>query len=205
VGKGSGNYMQHNILAPLGMHSTSFKLSPSQQERLAGMHTRQSDGTLSVIPFTIPQEPQFEMGGGGLYSTAPDYLRFTQMLLQGGTLNGKQILQPTTVQMMAQNHIGDLHCVELKTVAPARSHDANFFPGMVQKWGLSFLINTAQTPQGRSPGSLAWAGLANTFYWIDVTKRLTGVCVTQILPFFDPQALTLFRQYETAVYKVFQR
>ena len=80
---------------------------------------------------------------------------------------------------------------------------ANFFPGMSQKWGISFLINTAQTPQGRSPGSLAWAGLANTFFWIDPAKRLSGVCVTQILPFFDHQAITLFRHYEAAVYKAF--
>lgn len=202
-GQRLGNYVQHNILAPLGMHSTSFQLSPSQQARLAGMHARGADGALTVTPFAMPQEPQFEMGGGGLYSTAPDYLRFTQMLLHGGTFNGNQVLQAATVQMMSQNHIGDMECVTLKTVAPARSNDANFFPGMSQKWGLSFLMNTARTPQGRSPGSLAWAGLANTFFWIDVTKRLTGVCLMQILPFFDHQAILLFRAYEAAVYKAF--
>src|SRR5262249_44728345 len=146
--------------------------------------------------------PQFQMGGGGLYSTAQDYIKFTQMILNRGTLNGNQVLKPETVHTMSQNHMGDIDCVEMKTVMPARSHDANFFPGMKQKWGLSFLINTSPTPQGRSAESLAWAGLANTYYWIDPTKRLTGVLLTQILPFFDHQAIKLFRDYETTVYRL---
>jgi methyl acetate hydrolase len=196
-----GDYLQQHLFAPLGMYSTSFKISPSQRARLASVHVRGPDDALAVLPFEMPQEPQFQMGGGGLYSTAQDYLHFTQMLLHCGTFNGNQVLKPETVHMMAQNHIGDLDCVELQTAALALSHNANFFPGMPQKWGLSFLINTAQTPQGRSPGSLAWAGLANTFFWIDLTQGVTGVFLTQILPFFDPKAITLFRAYETAVYK----
>ena len=200
-GQRLGDYLQHNLFAPLGMHSTSFKLSPSQRARLASVHTRGPDGALAPFPFEIPQEPQFHMGGGGLYSTAPDYMRFTQMLLHRGTYDGNQVLQPETVHMMSQNHIGDLDCVELQTVAPRRSNNANFFPGMSQKWGLSFLINTTLTPQGRSAGSLAWAGLANTFFWIDPTQRVTGVFLTQILPFFDHKAIALFRAYEAAVYR----
>jgi CubicO group peptidase (beta-lactamase class C family) len=200
-GQRLGDYLQQNLFAPLGMHSTSFKLLPSQRARLASVHARGAEGSLAVFPFETPQEPQFQMGGGGLYSTAQDYMSFTQMLLQRGAFNGNQVLQPETVHMMSQNHIGDLDCVALKTVAPQLSNDADFFPGMQQKWGLSFLINTAQTPQGRSPGSLAWAGLANTFFWIDPMKRVTGVFLTQILPFFDHKAITLFRDYEAAVYK----
>jgi CubicO group peptidase (beta-lactamase class C family) len=200
-GQKLGAYLQHNLFAPLGMDSTSFTISLSQQERLASMHTREPDEALAVIPFALPQEPQFQSGGAGLYSTAPDYLRFTQMLLQRGTYNGTPVLQPQTVHTMAQNHIGDLHCGELRSIVPALAHTANFFPGMPQKWGLSFLINTAQTPQGRAPGSLAWSGLANTFFWIDPTKRVTGVFMTQLLPFFDPKAIALFRAYEAAVYQ----
>jgi methyl acetate hydrolase len=200
-GQRLGDYLQHHLFAPLGMHSTSFQLSPSQQARLASMHARGPDEALAVVPFELPQEPQFQSGGAGLYSTAPDYLRFTQMLLQRGTFNGTQVLQPETVHTMAQNHIGDLHCGELRSIVPALAHTANFFPGMPQKWGLSFLINTAPTPQGRSPGSLAWAGVANTFFWIDPTQRVTGVFMTQLLPFFDPKAIALFRGYEAAVYQ----
>jgi CubicO group peptidase (beta-lactamase class C family) len=200
-GQRLGEYLQHNLFAPLGMHSTSFKLSPSQRARLASMHARGEGDALTPFPFEMPQEPQFQMGGGGLYSTAQDYMRFTQMLLYRGTFNGNQVLKPETVQIMSQNHIGDIDCVELQTVAPRRSNNANFFPGMQQKWGLSFLINTTSAPQGRSAGSLAWAGLANTFFWIDPTQRLTGVFLTQILPFFDHKAIKLFRDYEATVYK----
>ena len=200
-GQRLGDYLQHNLFAPLAMHSTSFQISPAQRARLASMHARGPDEALAVVPFELPQEPQFQSGGAGLYSTAPDYLHFTQMLLQRGTFNGTQVLQPATVHTMAQNHIGDLHCGELRSIVPALAHTANFFPGMPQKWGLSFLINTALTPQGRSPGSLAWSGLANTFFWIDPTKRVTGVFMTQQLPFFDPKAIALFRAYEAAVYQ----
>lgn len=200
-GQKLGDYLQQNLFAPLDMNSTSFKLSPTQRARLAGMHARQPDGSLASIAFEIPQEPEFQMGGGGLYSTTQDYIRFTQMILNRGTLNGISVLKPETVQMMSQNQMGDIDCVEMKTVVPERTNDANFFPGMKQKWGFSFLINTEKTPQGRSAGSLAWAGLGNTYYWIDPVQRVTGVLMTQILPFFDIKAIPLFRAYETAVYQ----
>jgi methyl acetate hydrolase len=141
-GQRLGDYLQQNLFAPLGMHSTSFKISPSQRARLASVHMRGPDGALAVFPFEIPQEPQFQNGGGGLYSTAPDYLRFTQMLLHRGTFNGHQVLKPETVHTMAQNHIGDLNCVELQAAMPEFTHNANFFPGMQQKWGLGFLIRS---------------------------------------------------------------
>lgn len=123
------------------------------------------------------------------------------MILNGGTLHGVRVLKPETVQMMSQNQMGDIDCVEMKTVIPTSSHDANFFPGMKQKWEVSFLIHTEQTPRGRSAGSLAWAGLGNTCYWIDPVKRVTGALFTQILPFFDPKTIALFRAFETAVYQ----
>jgi CubicO group peptidase (beta-lactamase class C family) len=194
-------YLAENICQPLGMHDTAFTISPSMRARLARVHQRGDDGSLQPTAMELPQEPEFHMGGGGLYSTAPDYLAFTQMFLHRGTFNGNQILQPETVALMTQNHIGDLHVTEMKTAAPSASHDANFWPGMACKWGLSFLINPERTPQGRSAGSLAWAGLANTFFWIDPSVRVTGVYLTQILPFFDPKAIGLFQDYETAVYQ----
>jgi CubicO group peptidase (beta-lactamase class C family) len=100
------------------------------------------------------------------------------MFLHRGTFNGHQVLKPETVHTMSQNYIGDLDCGELQTVAPSLSHETNFFPAMPQKWRLSFLSNIAQTSQGRSPGNLAWAGLANTFFWIDPTKCVAGVFLT---------------------------
>jgi CubicO group peptidase (beta-lactamase class C family) len=164
------------------------------------MHARQPDGSLQAIPFEVPQEPEFFMGGGGLYSTGRDYLTFLRMLLHDGRLEGAQVLRPETVAEMAKNQIGELTVGPLKSVVPGSSNDAEFFPGMVKKWGLGYMITTEQAPTGRSGGSLAWAGLANTYYWLDPTRRLCGVILTQILPFADPTVLRLFEQFESAIY-----
>lgn len=141
------------------------------------------------------------MGGGALFSTPRNYMQFVQMLLHDGTFNGTRVLKPETVAMMRQNHIGDLNVVTLKTVDPASSNDANLFPGMVQKWGLSFDINTEPGPAGRSAGSIAWAGLFNTYFWVDPVKHVTGVIMTQLLPFADGPVLKLFADFERGMYQ----
>jgi methyl acetate hydrolase len=194
-------YLQQNILGPLGMSDTSFKLSPGQRARLASVHQRGPDGVLAPMEFEIPQDPEFFMGGGGLYGTAGDYLKFAQMIMRGGTLDGTPVLRPETVDLMSQNHIGQLEVGVIKTAIPALSNDVELFPGISKKWGLSFLINTQQAPTGRSAGSLAWAGLANTYFWIDRTKQVCGVFLSQVLPFFDATATGLFAKFETEVYR----
>jgi CubicO group peptidase (beta-lactamase class C family) len=140
------------------------------------------------------------MGGGGLYSTVGDYLRFCRAILNRGTLDGNRVLEAATVEMMAANSMGDLDVVPLKTAIPPLSNDAEFFPGMRKKWGLTFMINTEDTARGRSAGRLAWAGLANCFYWIDPMKDVAGVIAAQIVPFADPQVLATFADFERAVY-----
>lgn len=199
-GQSLEEYMQARIFGPLGMHDTGFRLTPDKRARLAGMHARGADGALAAIPFAMPEEPEFLMGGGGLYGTGPDYLRFVRMLLNDGRLDGVEVLKPETVRLMAQNHIGDLKVTKLMTVAPELSKDAEFFPGMEKKWGLSFMINTADVPGGRKAGSLAWAGLANTFFWADRASGIGGVLMTQILPFGDEVPLGLLDQLERAAY-----
>jgi CubicO group peptidase (beta-lactamase class C family) len=200
-GQSLEDYFREHIFAPLDMNDTGFVLRPDQRTRQAAMHARQPDGSLTPIPFEIPQAPEFFMGGGGLYSTGPDYLRFLRMLLGGGQLAGVRVLQPETVDDMSRNHIGELTVGPMKTAAPTLSHDAEFFPGMVKKWGLGYMISTEAAPTGRSAGSLAWAGLANTYYWLDPTRRVTGVFATQILPFADPNVLDLFAAFEQAIYE----
>jgi len=195
-------YFREHIFGPLGMTDTSFKISPSQRARLVAMHARQADGGLKPIDFEMTQDPEFQMGGGGLYSTGPDYLKFVRMFLNRGSLDGAQVLRRETVALMEQNQIGDLNVTVLKTVAPESSLDAEFFPGMVKKWGLGFMINTQEAPTGRSAGSLAWAGLANTYFWIDPNKDVGGVILMQLLPFADPQALQTFADFESSAYKV---
>ncbi len=195
-------YMREHIFEPLGMRDSGFVIGQDQRARLASMHIRAADGSLKPIPFEVPQAPEFFMGGAGLYSTGPDYLRFLRMLLDDGSLEGVQVLRPETVAEMMRNQIGDLQAGVLRTVQPASSNDHDPYPDMPIRWGLGFMITTEQTPSGRNPGSVAWAGLANTYYWIDPTRRVTGAILTQILPFVDARVMELYAEFERAVYSL---
>jgi|SRR5580704_7676296 methyl acetate hydrolase len=199
-GQRLGAYLAEHLFEPVGMRDTGFKLTLDRRARLAGMHARGDDGTLAPIPFEIPQEPEFEMGGGGLYSTAADYLAFQQLFLNQGRANGRQVLRPETVALMARNAIGELNVRLLKTAVPASSNDAEFFPGMVKQWGLGFMISTAALPGGRRADALCWAGLGNTYFWIDPAQGVAGVILMQLIPFADPKALALLDDFEKAIY-----
>jgi methyl acetate hydrolase len=199
-GKRLDAYLRDHMLAPLGMSDTAFKIGDAQRKRLVGMHARGEDGSLASIPFELEQNPEFHMGGGGLYGTAGDYIKFTQMILNKGRGNGNQVLKPETVALMGQNHIGELGVTKMISVAPMFTNHVDLYPDMVKKWGLSFLINTAKTPEGRSAGSLAWAGLANTYFWIDPARNVAGVILMQLLPFADNKCLEAFAGFERGVY-----
>lgn len=199
-GKRLDAYLRDHMFAPLGMNDTAFRITDDMRQRLVATHARGEDGSLAPIPFEIEQNPEFHMGGGGLYSTAGDYIKFTQMILNTGRGNGNQVLKPETVALMGQNHIGDLTIGKMTTVAPMYTNDVDLFPDIVKKWGLSFLINTAKTSEGRSAGSLAWAGLANTYFWIDPARDVAGVILMQVLPFVDAKCLEAFAGFERGVY-----
>ena len=194
-------YMRDNIFAPLAMRDTGFVPNSEQFARFAQVHARNPDESLEPVPQTPPAPAEFHAGGGALFSSGPDYMTFLRTLLNGGTLNGAHILRPETVALMGQNHIGDLNVQNMVTQHPGVSNDVALFPGMGQKWGLSWLVNTEDMPGRRSAGSLAWAGLYNTYYWLDPKRQVTGVILTQILPFADPTVLQLLNDFETAVYR----
>jgi len=193
-------YLRDHLFTPLGMTDTAFKIGESQRKRLVAMHGRGPDGSLAPIPFELEQDPEFHMGGGGLYGTAGDYIKFTRMILNKGKGNGNQVLKPETVALMGQNHIGELTVTKMTSAVAFATNDVDLYPDMVKKWGLSFLITTARTAEGRSPGSLAWAGLANTYFWIDPVRDVTGVILMQVLPFADQQCLEAFAGFERGVY-----
>jgi methyl acetate hydrolase len=199
-GRKLGEYFAEHLFGPLGMRDTGFKLTQEQRARLVGMHARGEDGTLAAIPFEIPQEPEFEMGGGGLYGTAADYLAFARLFLNEGRAAGGPVLRPETMRLMHENAMGSLDVRLLKTAMPAYSNDAEFFPGMVKKWSLGFMISTTAVPGGRSADSLAWAGLGNTYFWIDPAQNIAAVILMQLIPFADPKALRLLDGFEEAVY-----
>ena len=193
-------YFREHIFAPLGMTDTDYAISSAQQSRLVSVHQRKPDGSLEPTAAPDPPWREFWSGGGGLYSTGRDYLVFLQMLLHQGRFNGAQLLRPETVALMGRNQIGDINAGILKTAMPQRSNDVDFFPGIPCKWGLGYMINTEPGPNGRSAGSLTWAGIFNTYYWVDPQKHVAGVILTQILPFADHKAFRLYGEFESAVY-----
>ncbi len=197
-------HFRKTIFDPLGMKDTAFVISAEQQAREASGHRRLPDGSLKPEPMErllkAPAAARSFSGGGGIYSTAPDYLTLLRTLLHGGALDGTRILRPETVALMGQNQIGRVEAGILKTTAPGLSNDVDFFPGISLKWGYGHMINMAPVPEGRSAGSMTWAGLYNTYYWIDPKKRLAAVFMTQVLPFADTRALQVYRAFERGLY-----
>src|SRR3989442_250815 len=151
-----------------------------------------------IARYTMTKDPEVEPGGGGIYSTAGDYLRFARMILNGGVGNGNRVLRAETVARMSRNNIGNLRVGMLKTQNAVLSRDAEFFIGAPKTWGLTFMINEEQAANGRSAGSLAWAGLANTYMWIDPQRGVAGVYLTQILPFVDEKSFPLYLAFQKA-------
>jgi CubicO group peptidase (beta-lactamase class C family) len=199
AGQSLDAYFSAHIFAPLGMTDTGFVPSADQAARLVRVHRREPDGSLEPVTMEISHR-EFFSGGGGLLSTGHDYLAFLQMLLHQGRFNGAQLLRPETVSEIGQNQIGNLQLGVMKTAMPELSKDVDLFPGVRCGHGLASVVNAQQGPNGRSAGTLTWAGLFNTYYWIDPQKHVTGVILTQILPFADHNAVKLYGEFESAVY-----
>jgi methyl acetate hydrolase len=197
-------YFHNKIFAPLGMKDSGYITSAEQRARQASVHQRQADGTLVPQPLETPFTPEFWSGGGPLYATGPDYLTFLQMLLHEGSFNDVRLLRPETVALMGKNHIGNIPAGILKTENPSRSNDVDFFPGAEVRWGLGYMLNMQPGPNGRSAGTVSWGGIFNTYYWFDPAKRVTGLIMTQILPFADQRALKVYGQFESGVYQALQ-
>lgn len=193
-----GAYCSEQFFQPLGMTSTGFAPTDDMLSRLASLHVRTPDG---IVPMALPAPaaPEFEMGGGGLLSTVGDYAKFAQMILDKGRSGNNQLLSEATVAEMSRNQLGDIPIRVLPSTTPL-TLDLDI-PGDEKGWGLTFLLNLTGTPQGRSAGSLSWAGVANSYYWIDPTKRVVGVWATQLFPFYDPTVLAELNAFESAVYE----
>lgn len=189
-------YLQRRVLAPLGMDDTGFFPSETQKARAASMHARQPDGGLAPIPFAMPPAPYFGMGGGGLYSSVGDYLKFMDSMLG----RGPQILTPASLAALCAAQIEGPEIGVLRSALPHMSNDFDPFPGAPKSWSLGFVSNLEPGPHGRSRGSLAWGGLGNCYYWIDREAGAAGMMCAQLLPFADPRTLAAFGAFERAVY-----
>jgi len=195
-GKTLEQYFQDHILKPLGMNDTSYIMTAEKFDRMVTRYHRDESGALVEEERKLPARPTSFNGGGGLYSTTADYVKFMQAILNGGT----GILKPKTVESMKVNQIGASTAGKMKSYRPGNSSDVDMQPGHTEKWTYGFLMNTTAYEGGRSAGSLAWAGLYNTYYWIDPKRRICGVILMQYLPFADKEAIGLLGEFERAVY-----
>ncbi len=195
-----GDYFRRHLLGPLGMDSTAFGISDDMRTRLAAVHVRGDDGALGALEFEMDQDPEVQLGGAGLYSTVEDYCRFLQMILGRGARDGVQVLRPETVDQMVVNNMGSLRVAPLPAALPRVAGDMEFYPGVEKSWGLTFQINEEPLPTGRPAGGLMWAGLANSFYWIDMRNGVAGTYISQQFPFGDPRTFALFDGIERACY-----
>jgi CubicO group peptidase (beta-lactamase class C family) len=198
------DYFRANIFAPLKMDDTFYSVPEAKGPRLVASQQRAGERMDGAI---VLQQPQpglaiaAPVGGGGLASTAEDYGRFLRMLLNAGALEGARVLKPETVALMGQNHIGAVSVPALKSALP-RSADFSFIADGRDKWGLGFLITTDQVAGKRSPGSLSWGGINNTFFWIDPARGIGGVIMMQYLPFADAKALAVYDSFERGAYRL---
>ncbi len=188
-------HLTRTLFAPLGMADTDFAVAAEARERLAAVHMRLPDGGLTPTAFSLPPPPHFMMGGAGLYSTAPDYLRFLDALMEPGRL-----LPAPLLDALFTGAVGDLKCGDLVSADPTLARDFRPLGSTPKTWSLGLLVNRAPGPDGRAEGSGAWAGLGNCYYWIDRKRGVRAVVLSQILPFADPAALDLAARFERAVY-----
>lgn len=201
TGRRLGEVFKTRIFEPLGIQDTTFELTDAMRRRLAGIHARNADGSLTPMDFELPANPEIHMGGHGLYGTIGDYMRFIRMWLNDGAGEHGRVLKAETVRMAEKNHLGNNKVTAITGVITSLANDAEFFPGQSKSWALSFMINDEQAPTGRPAGALGWAGLANLFYWIDRQNGFGGYWATQILPFGDPTSFIGYINFETAFYE----
>jgi methyl acetate hydrolase len=198
------DYFREHIFIPLKMDDTSYNVPESKGPRLVAQQQRAGERMDGDIELQTPQlglTIAAPIGGGGLASTAGDYGRFMRMLLNGGALDGVRVLKAETVALMFQNQIGAVSVPALKSALP-RSADFTFIADGRDKWGLGFLITVDQVPGKRSPGSLSWGGINNTYFWIDPARGIAGVIMMQYLPFADAKALAAYDTFERGAYQL---
>lgn len=197
TGQSLSAYLQQHVYAPLGMSDSTFAPTGTQRARLLRVMQRQADGTLAPSVYDLPASSEWDAAGHGSYGTIQDYGRFVQAWLN----DGAGVLKPETAQMALRNQIDAIALPELmKSVEPELSNDVPGLP-FPQAWGLGFHLVLADIPGMRSKGTADWAGVFNSYYWIDRAKGVGGVLMTQVLPFFDMRIVETLMGFEMAVYQ----
>jgi CubicO group peptidase (beta-lactamase class C family) len=192
-------YLRQRVFEPLGMSDTYFNVPAEKQSRLARHYRRDKDGRFVEEQQPAPSPVTFFSGGGGLYSTATDYLTFARALMADGQLGRARILSTESVALAGRNQIGALPLRVQASLMPQLVKDGPL-PGRPDKFGLGFAMNTSPIENGRGANTLGWAGVHNTFFWIDRAKGVCAVVMMQVLPFMDDGPRALVEDFERAVY-----
>jgi CubicO group peptidase (beta-lactamase class C family) len=200
-GQDLAEYLDEHLFTPLGMSDTSFAPSNEQRARLMSVHQRMEGGHFEVTEIAAPAAaPEFWPAGHGAFGTASDYARFLAMLLNDGELDGERILKAETVELAFEDHLDGVSLPKIiRSALPAVSNDIPSAP-FAQGWGLGFHLFTEDLPGMRRAGSGDWAGLCNSYYWVDRAGGVGGVFLTQVLPFFDMRTVETAGAVEATVY-----
>jgi CubicO group peptidase (beta-lactamase class C family) len=203
-GQRLADYFDEHIFMPLGMADTFYELPANKLDRSVMMMARAAEGLVPLPSFQPTPMKKGSMahysGGGGLSSTVKDYGRVLQMLLNSGSLDEKTLLKAETVNSMFQNNIGDIQPAALATVMPTLSNTADMSFGEKATFGLGLLLHTDGITGGRKANTGSWAGLFNSYYWVDREAGTYGIFGTQVLPFYDGAAIETLLEFEQAVY-----
>lgn len=193
-------FCREEIFAPLGMTRTAFELDASLEADLCQLAARGEDGGFAKMDLAPPSRPEVYGMGHCLYSTGPDYLRFLRMVLRKGELDGRRILSEAAVAEMTADQMQGLTFRKMVSVAPPITADFDPFPGTRVTHGFAFLRNEEAIPGRRGAGSLTWAGVCNTHYWLDPGAGIAALLLTQSLPFVEERFMATYRAFEEAVY-----
>lgn len=207
-GKRLGAVMQERVFEPLGIEEMAFTMSDSMASRRVTIHDRAADGKLTALPdLVLPQPPEMDCGGHGLYATVGEYMKFIRMILSDGAGPNGRVLKAETVNRMCEDGLAPmgLSVGAWPTAIPALTNAGEFFPGLDKGWSYTFMVNREDAPTGRPAGSQMWAGLANCYYWIDRKHGIGGYWASQILPFQDCASYPGFVDFERAVYAGLRR
>jgi methyl acetate hydrolase len=194
-------YLTDHLFAPLGMTSTTFTPTAEQRSAMMPVHSRTAEGGLVVSDIDLPTEPEWMAGGHGAFSTAEDYGRFVTMLLGDGTApDGSRVLRPETIELAFRDHLGGVPYPEvIESAMPELTNTVQNLP-IKHGWGLGFHLGLDDLEGMRRAGTGDWAGIFNSYYWIDRASGLGGVFLTQVLPFFDQPCVEAAVAVEVAAY-----
>ncbi len=199
-GQGLDSFFQERIFGPLGMADTSFIVPASKHYRVATVHRVGDDGELMEVPNPVDIRSNVS-GDGGLNSTATDYVKFVQMFLRGGTApDGTRLLSEASIAEMGRNALGDVKVSLMDEPLPNIGRAFPLGAGR-DSFGIGFQVTGPHdSAKMRRPGSLAWAGIYNTEFWIDPATGVGAVLLMQYLPFYDADAIQTLQGFEARVY-----